>query len=173
MTPEQLPAAIREAIEKVVEYSWDDEIDDYREQVEMCEDVQDHVFGFLVTLKNFVDGTDTAADEFVSLAADETAKAYSQGSPVTDSESESEASPPPSSIVPTFLVDFTVADDRGRLPVNVFKRLDSKKFGDFTLRPGMTVNLSDGEVTMPSRVEEVKYEDGSESDWVAVPFGHR
>lgn len=265
MTPDQIPADLRETIEQIVDYNWADELAHYREMCKDGEDVSDHVFVHLVTLKNFVDGTAVPADEFVPPAgeagetsglafdshtqiltkdgwtmvdrgesvtaarrpvvhvdfqnADEhgrvrlntvgTVDSLARGNvqlltglrvTLTDGEVETtgvvmlsaaegifvaapdraatsveqaEALPPPSSVVPTFLVDFRVADDRGRTPISVFKRLDSMKFGDFILYSGLTVNLSDGEVTVPGRVEEVTHADGGESDWVAVPFGHR
>lgn len=68
MAKEKLTPRILEAMKKVVEYSWKDELEDYQEQAEESDlrtAAENHVFTELVVLNNAVNGTDKRPWEYI------------------------------------------------------------------------------------------------------------
>ena len=59
-------ARIREAVISVVGYNWADELDDAAEQHAENGELVGHVFSSLVTLQNWLDGTDRTPESYLS-----------------------------------------------------------------------------------------------------------
>ena len=56
---------LREAIQAVVSYVWEDEMDDYRSNRQDIGDPTTHIFHPLVALFNWINGTDEDPDRLV------------------------------------------------------------------------------------------------------------
>jgi hypothetical protein len=58
------------ALEAVVDYMWDDELEDCQEQYDNGESPDDHIFSHLVVLYNQVNGTDHKPMDFLTTDID-------------------------------------------------------------------------------------------------------
>lgn len=66
MQTPKIPAEVRDAIETILEYNWQDELDDIREH-EGEIDATCHIFSSLVTLDNWINGRTKTVREYVEM----------------------------------------------------------------------------------------------------------
>ena len=59
VTPGDLPPEVVKAMQSVIDYSWADETASAEESYRENGNIEGHVFADLVTMKNFLDGTNT------------------------------------------------------------------------------------------------------------------
>ena len=56
---------LKKAIEKIINYSWHDELDEYKIQLKENKSVKNHIFLTLVILDNFVTGCTLSAKDHI------------------------------------------------------------------------------------------------------------
>jgi hypothetical protein len=68
VNPTELPAEVREALEAILAYCWDDEREDAQGQYhENDGNLSGHIFGRIVTVKNWLEGTNKTPADFLDL----------------------------------------------------------------------------------------------------------
>lgn len=68
-----LPTDVAEALEEVLDYHWDDELEHLQEHLDNGGESRGHIFESLLKVRNWFDGANAQLSEFVDDSEDEEA----------------------------------------------------------------------------------------------------